>query len=252
LVQQLLVRALVAWFWKEPFRPARLVRWGTALHDQFLLPHFASQDLDEVCADLQRAGLDFDRSWLDPHWEFRFPSYGRIQHEGVALELRLALEPWPVLGEAGAASGTVRFVDSSVERLQVQVSGFAPERHAVLVNGRRVPLVTTAQNGVAVAGVRYRAWQPPNCLHPTIAPHAPLRFELVDVHNGRSLGACTYHVAHPGGRSYATNPINSYEAESRRLSRFEPVGMTPGRRGPVPAEVRSMEFPYTLDLRREG
>jgi uncharacterized protein (DUF2126 family)/transglutaminase-like putative cysteine protease len=249
LAQQLLLRGLVARFWDHPYAPERLVRWGTDLHDRHLLPHYCRQDFADVVADLRSWNLAFEDPWFDPHFEFRFPLNGRVQFRGMDLELRHALEPWHVLGEEGAAGGTVRFVDSSVERLQVKVTGFVPERYFVACNGARVPLQPTGVNGEFVAGVRYRAWQPPSCLHPTIGVHGPLIFDLVDTWNGKAVGGCTYHVAHPGGRNYTTFPVNAYEAESRRLARFFPYGHTPGESLPLPVRTVTPEHPHTLDLR---
>jgi uncharacterized protein (DUF2126 family) len=253
LVQQLLVRALVARFWAEPYR-APLVRWGTELHDRFLLPAYVTADIGEVVEDLRRHGIDFERGWLDPFCEFRFPRLGEVHVEGVHLELRQAVEPWHVLGEEAAAGGMARYVDSSVERVQVLATGLVEGRHVVTCNGVRVPLHPAGAPGASVGGIRYRAWAPPSALHPTIGIHSPLVVDLVDLWNARSLGGFTYHVVHPGGRSYDRYPVNAFEAEARRSGRFEPAGHTPG---PVdvsllraPALDGGNEFPRTLDLRR--
>ena len=258
LTQQLLLRSLVARFWQTPYRPARLVRWGTELHDRFMLPHFVEQDFRDVLAEQRAAGYLLEPAWFAPHVEFRFPKYGDFAAMGVECELRQALEPWHVMGEEGAAGGAVRYVDSSVERVQVKVSGMAPDRYAIACNGRRVPLQPTGTVGEFVAGVRYRAWQPSSALHPRLGVNSPLTFDLVDTWMQRSLGGCQYHVTHPGGRSYHTFPVNSFEAESRRRGRFFRIGYTPASvaaaAGAVfaPAEPVNPEFPFTLDLRRAG
>ena len=270
LVQVLLLRALVARFWREPYQKP-LVRWGTELHDRFMLPHYVWADLRDVVQDLQQHGLPFQLEWLAPFEEFRFPHYGRVQIDDIQLELRWAIEPWHVLGEEISSFGTARYVDSSLERLQVRVSGLTDSRYVLACNGRRVPLNSTGRHGEYVGGVRYRAWDPPSALHPTIGIHAPLVFDLIDTWNGHSIGGCTYHVTHPGGRSYDTQPINAFEAESRRVNRFWDYGHTPGPLTPPPfygalreffphdgpprpmappPEEPSNEYPYTLDLRR--
>ncbi|WP_207479161.1 transglutaminase family protein [Arenibaculum pallidiluteum] len=247
LAQQLLLRGLIARFWDEPYRNP-LVRWGHMLRDRFMLPHFVAQDLADVMADMRRAGFAFDESWFAPHLEFRFPRIGGIERDGVVLELRQALEPWHVMGEEPGAGGTVRYVDSSVERLQVKVSNMVGERHWIACNGQRVPLHPTGTPGEFVAGVRYRAWQPASALHPTIAPHDPLVFDVVDGWSRRSIGGCTYHVAHPGGRNYETFPVNGFEAEARRRARFFDHGHSAGPLGSGEV-LRNPDFPLCLDLR---
>jgi uncharacterized protein (DUF2126 family)/transglutaminase-like putative cysteine protease len=247
LAQQLLLRALMAWFWRQPYL-ARPQHWRTELHDRWLMPHFIQNDLAEIMADLRRAGYPMETEWFAPHFEFRFPHYGTVTQQGVSLELRQAIEPWYVLGEEPGTGGTARYVDSSVERLQVRMTGMTSERHVAACNGRKLPLHPTGIPGEFVAGVRYRAWQPPSCLHPTIAVHTPLVFDIVDTWAGRSIGGCTYHVAHPGGRNYDTFPVNANEAEARRMARFSALGHTPGAMG-IRAEPLNPCFPYTLDLR---
>ncbi|MGZ8921663.1 MAG: transglutaminase family protein, partial [Limisphaerales bacterium] len=247
LTQQLLLRALIARFWKSPYQQ-KLVRWGTELHDRFMLPHFVADDFHEVIADLQSHGFELKKEWFAPHLEFRFPRYGSVTQRGIDLEIRQALEPWHVLGEEGNTGGTVRYVDASLDRLQVKVRGMMDSRHAVLCNGRMVPLHPTGTQGEFIAGVRFRAWKPAECLHPTIGIHSPLTFDIVDRWNSRSLGGCTFHTAHPGGRNHTTLPVNAYEAESRRLARFIQMGHSVGRVS-IPREERNPQFPFTLDLR---
>jgi len=249
LAQQLLLRALIARFWQQPYND-RPIRWGTQLHDRFMLPHFVWRDFCDVIDDMNRAGYPLDSAWFAPHFEFRFPAFGHIEQHGIELELRQAIEPWHVLGEEGTPGGTARYVDSSLERVQVKADHLLDARHIITCNGRKLPLKPTGVHGQFVAGVRYRAWQPPSCLHPTIAVDAPLVFDVIDTWNSRSIGGCTYHVAHPGGRGYTTFPVNSMEAESRRSNRFFNHGHTPGTVR-IPDEQPNPEFPYTLDLRRK-
>ena len=260
LVQALLVRGLVAMFWERPLHEP-LVRWGTALHEDFLMPHGAAADVRVVVDDLRSFGIAFEESWLDPFHEFRFPRLGQTTvstgstSTPVDLELRQAIEPWHVLGEEATAGGTARYVDSSVERIQVSVRGIDPQRHLVTCQGVPVPLTPTGAPDEYYAGVRYRAWQPWSALHPSIEVHAPLRFEVVDAEGAASLGGATYRVVHPGGRSYEHPPVNANEAEARRASRFEPFGLTPGRLDvaamrETARRASTADYPHTLDLRR--
>lgn len=247
LLQSLLLRALVARFWKEPYQ-GKLVHWGTELHDRWMLPHFVAQDIADVVQDLRDYGYKFEKHWFDPFVEFRFPRYGTVAYQGVELELRQAIEPWNVLGEEMSGGGTARYVDSSVERMQLRVRGLTDGRHIVTCNGRPLPLQSTGTAGEYVAGIRFRAWAPWSALHPTIGVQAPLVFDLVDTWSSRAVGGCTYHVSHPGGRNYDTFPINANEAEARRFARFWGYGHTPGK-VKVPEQERNPRFPFTLDLR---
>lgn len=274
LVQILLLRTLLMMFWKQPYEH-RLVRWGTELHDRFMLPHYVWEDLRDVCEFMQLQGYPFQLEWLEPFLEFRFPHYGRVNIRDIQVELQTAIEPWHVMGEEVTRGGTSRFVDSSVERMQVRLRGLSEGRHVLVCNGRRVPLRSTGVHGEYVAGVRYRAWQPSSALHPNIGIHSPLVFDVIDTFNGRSVGGCTYHVHHAGGLSYDKFPVNAFEAESRRINRFwgyghsqGPVTVAPEIRpllrsedrfypngsyiGPMspPGEEPNQEYPYTLDLRR--
>jgi uncharacterized protein (DUF2126 family) len=242
-----LIRALLASFWEQPYQQP-LVKWGTQVHDRFLLPYFVDLDFQDVLGELRRRGIALEQAWFKPHFEFRFPMLGSVVKDATTLELRGALEPWPVLGEESAGGGQSRYVDSSLERMQVRLFGVAPERHLASVNGVELPLQPTGTRGEYVCGVRYRAWQPPSCLHPTIGVHGPLHFDLYDRWNQRSIAGATYHVVHAGGRAAFERPVNAAAAEGRRIARFNAFGHSQGQFRPVAASVNP-HFPMTLDLR---
>ncbi len=249
LTQMLLLRSLIARFWKTPYT-GRLIPWETGLHDRFMLPHFIAQDMRDVVDDLSNAGYAFQMDWFAPFFEFRFPRYGTLSCDGMQIELRQALEPWHVLGEEASGGGMARYVDSSVERMQVRATQMNGDRYVITCNGRMLPMSPTGVRGEYVAGVRYKAWAPPSGLHPSIGVHAPLKFDVVDTWNSRAIGGCTYYVSHPGGRSYDSVPVNANEAEARRVARFMAQGHTPGQMS-VKREQPSRDFPLTLDLRRQ-
>ena len=267
LMQNLLVRTLVAWFWEKPYEQ-KLVRWGTQLHDKFLMEHFVREDIKDIVAQLNDAGFEFKEEWFDPFFEFRFPLLGLTKVKSFDLELRMAIEPWNVLGEEMSGGGTSRYVDSSLERVQIKVSDFQEERYVITCNGIKVPLVATGVKGEYVAGVRYKAWAPFSALHPTIPVDTPLVFDVVDTWNQRSVGGCTYFVAHPGGLAYDTYPVNSYEAESRRINRFWNFNHTQGEIPDSASERQkelvvgkvfeyqelpiNKEYPHTLDMRKKA
>jgi uncharacterized protein (DUF2126 family)/transglutaminase-like putative cysteine protease len=246
-VQMLLLRSLVAWFWDKPYTQ-ELIPWGNQLHDRFMLPYFIHEDLQWVVKDLNNAGLPFQADWLAPFEEFRFPHYGRIHVAGLEIDIHGAIEPWHVLGEEATGQGTARYVDSSVERLQVLVHGLTGNRLLLCCNGRKIPLHATGREGEYVGGIRYKAWSPWSALHPTIGVHTPLTIEVVDNHNQRSLGGCQYYVGHPGGRNYDTFPVNTNEAEARRTARFLSQGHSQGKLK-VRTDPPHPDTPYTLDLR---
>ncbi len=270
LLQMMLIRGLIAKFWNKPYKHD-LVRWGTELHDKFMLPHYVHQDIGDVVKDLNDAGYPFRMNWFEPFFEFRFPHYGTVNIAGIEMEIRMGIEPWHVLGEEMSSSGTARFVDSSLERVQVKLKGLNEARYVLLCNGCRVPLRETGIREEYVCGIRYRAWQPPSALHPMIGVDTPLVFDIVDTWNNRSIGGCTYYVSHPGGRSYDSFPVNAYEAEARRVSRFADTSHTQDVLRPAPylqtvahyieqnrlpflcdppPAVTNPSYPNTLDLRR--
>lgn len=250
LLQALLIRTCVAHFSKNPYR-ANLVRWGTQLHDRFMLPHFIWEDFKNIIRELQLGDYPLQLDWFRPSLEFRFPKYGSLQIGQINMELRMALEPWTVLGEEMYMGTVSRSVDASIERLQVRVEGLKETQQVVTCNGRRVPMKPTSEAGVFVGGVRFKAWAPPSSLLATVPVHAPLVFDILDIRHERSVGGCTYHVSHPGGRNYDIFPVNENEAEGRRLSRFQPMGHFKETMRVPPIE-ENPDFPFTLDLCRDN
>jgi uncharacterized protein (DUF2126 family) len=248
LAQQLFILSLLTRLWEDPYQH-KLVRWGTGLHDKFMLPHYVWKDFTDILSDLGRRDFPFLEEDFLTFFEFRFPIYGSVQIDDIKIELRMALEPWYVLGDELTSLGVSRSVDSAVERIEVKVNGLTNERYILTCNGYEVPLHSTGKFGEAVCGVRFKAWNPPFTLHPNIPVHSPLTFDLYDTWNSRSIGGCTYHVSHPGGTSYNKLPVNGFEAESRRISRFWSHGHSQGIMN-RPVKIENPEFPHTLDLRK--
>ena len=152
------------------------MRWGTELHDKFLIEHYVREDIKDVVEQLNKAGYKFKEDWFNPFFEFRFPLHGMVTINDIHLELRATIEPWNVLGEEMTASGAARYVDSSLERIQVKVSHFNNDRYVLTCNGVKVNLIKTGVEETYVAGIRYKAWNPFSALHPTIGVDAPLVF----------------------------------------------------------------------------
>lgn len=250
LLQALLIRTCVVQFCKNPYWK-NLIRWGTQLHDRFMLPHFIWEDFKNVVRELQLGGYPIQLDWFRPSLEFRFPQYGSVQIGQIHMELRMGLEPWTVLGEEMYQGSVSRSVDSSIERIEVKVEGLKESQQVVACNGRRVPMKPTEESGVFVGGVRFKAWAPPSSQYPTVPVHTPLVFDIIDTRYERSLGGCTYHVSHPGGRNPETQPINENVAAGRRLARFQPMGHFKESMRVPPIE-ENPDFPLTLDLCRDN
>ncbi len=258
LLQMLLVRGLVALFWQRPYT-APLRRLGATLGDRFLLPHYLMGDWQEIMADLDRGGYPFEAEWFDPFWQWRFPIYGRVSlgnNPLRQLELRAALEPWPVLGDRSSA-GTARPVDNSMERIQVRLIGAIGEppqadrlaqRYQVLCNGVPIPLRSTGRVGEYVAGVRYRARPADPSNSPVFSPQVPLTFEVLDTWQRLHLGGAQYHLSSPTGKTYEDLPTSPTEAQARVAERFIPFEGGPWRDKRPPLAIHP-DSPHTLDLR---
>lgn len=247
MAQSLVIRALLAWFWENPYKEP-LIPWNNELHDKHLLPHHVWDDFKEVLGDLSDAhGFPFRADWYQAQFEFRFPEVGNVEIEGMKLSLRNAIEPWLVLGEEGSSSGTSRYVDSSLERVEITVEGNWSDRYVLTCNQIEVPMRDYGPN-MRGAGIRFRSWQPWSSLHPTIPAHAPLVIDIYDKTVGRSIGGLTYHVAHQGGRAHETRPVNELEAEGRRRVRFVAGQHTPRSYNPIQPRSNLHQF-WTTDLR---
>ncbi|HEY0189802.1 MAG TPA: transglutaminase family protein [Kofleriaceae bacterium] len=246
--QAILVRGVLAALVAAPYKH-KLARWGSELHDRFLLPYFLWRDFEDVLAHLAAHGVALPVEAYRPFVELRCPLAGTIEVGAARVEVRNAIEPWHVLGEEATAAGTARYVDSSVERLELRAIGLDTERYAVAVNQVLVPLRPGAGRDVRVAGVRFRAWCPPHALHPHLGIHHPLHIDVIDSWAQRGVAGAAYHVWHPEGRAFDAPPLTRVEADARRTRRFTLDGPSP-----FPLRLRKAaphpEQPYTLDLRR--
>ncbi len=246
--QAVLVRAMIAAFTAAPYRQP-LVRWGSELHDKFLLPHWMWRDFEDVLAHLAAHGVALPALGYRPFLELRCPLIGELDVRGAIIEVRNAIEPWNVLGEEATQTGTARYVDSSMERLEIRTIGLDEERFVVAVNGVGLPLRRAQGRDVRVGGVRFRAWCPPHALHPHLGIHHPVRIDIVDTWAHRGVAGGAYHVWHPEGRAFDAAPLTRVEAAARRARRFTIEGPTPRPLRARPAAPHP-EQPYTLDLRR--
>ena len=205
LAQQLLIRALIAKFWREPL-DGKFVRWGTALHDRFMLPHFVWDDFIDVLADLGQSGFDFDPEWFEAQLEFRFPVFGDVaawrRHAGsapgagaVACARRGGRDRrhralCRFLGRAAAAQG--RPASSPAATSSPATAAAADDR----------PPAAPARRSPACAS---RPGSRPRVCIPTIPVHAPLVFDIVDTWNRPFARRLRLSCRHPGGRTYETN-----------------------------------------------
>ena len=259
LVQALLVRASSRCSGTQPFA-APLVRWGTELHEDFLLP--AGRDSD-IAAGGRRPARPRHRlrgGVARPVHGVPLPAHRHARRigRGHELELRQAIEPWHVLGEEATAGGTARYVDSSVERVQVPVAGLDPHRHLVTCNGVPVPLTPT---GAAGRALRRRAL-PRLAAAVGAAPHhrgaRPAALRRRRPRRGARWAVRPTTSSTPAAGPTTHPPVNAAEAEARRASRFEARGHTAGRarrRRPARGRGRRRRLtrratPHTLDLRR--
>jgi len=244
-----LFRSVLARLVKKDY-PVGLRDWGTVLHDRFALPYYLAHDLGEVLDDVERAGFGLDEALVAEILDDGHRRFGEAElDDGVRLEVRRAVEFWPLVGDLSQQNQTTRLVDASTTRLELRLVGPQPGtvRVGVRVGDRSylLPMVQheAGDQRIAVFGVRYRTFAPRPGLHPSLEPVDPLVVDVV----GMQARRIALHSWIPGGGVYPALPADDEEAARRRADRMVITDAEPPR---FAAPPRSALSRFALDTRR--